>query len=110
MITPYDAYCQFLDIVRHPKDVFVSWVALCDAGAKMMAGWAPPNEEAVPAHLEFWKAYYKTECDFFLPEGRLAPRTRTTANNPIPHHPTPSNTIQPQATRRIARWFVSARS
>ena len=64
----------FINIIRHPKDVFPSWIALCEAGERMIADWALPRAGAVAAHLDFWKEFYAQEQEFFLPAGEKPDR------------------------------------
>ncbi|KAM3567063.1 hypothetical protein VYU27_010786, partial [Nannochloropsis oceanica] len=45
---------KFVDIVRHPKDSFVSWLALQQASSRNFTGFQWPQEIAVRNHLLFW--------------------------------------------------------
>lgn len=42
---------KFVDIVRHPKDSLVSWLALQQAGSRVFVRHQFPLQEAVAAHL-----------------------------------------------------------
>jgi len=56
---------RFINICRHPRDVFPSWVALAQAATRMLTGWQLPLPAAVKAHLDFWDIYYAKERAFF---------------------------------------------
>lgn len=44
---------KFVDIVRHPKDSLVSWLALQQAGSRVFVRHEFPLKEAVQAHLQY---------------------------------------------------------
>lgn len=56
---------KFVGIVRHPKDTFVSWYSLAQAGLERIGKMRNPQDVAVGAHLEFWDEFTKAEMDFF---------------------------------------------
>ena len=56
---------QFVSIVRSPCEVFVSWLALAQAGARMMVGYELPLSTATEAHLDFWDRFQAQETAFF---------------------------------------------
>jgi hypothetical protein len=56
---------KFVNICRNPKSSFPSWMALAQEVAKMMATGGLPEDEAVPAHIKFWKVFFDREMDFF---------------------------------------------
>lgn len=63
---------KFVGIVRHPRDVVTSWVALAQPAAEMLTGHRMPLlGAAVPAHMSFWDTYLAKERKFFV-EGAAA--------------------------------------
>jgi len=59
---------KFIDIVRHPKDSIVSWMALQSAGSRRFVNYEFPKEYGVPAHLEFWDKFFDKEMEYFNQE------------------------------------------
>ena len=59
---------KFVDIVRHPKDAFVSWYGLAQGSLSVLARAAVDKETMVEAHLRFWDKFFKAERDFFIKE------------------------------------------
>lgn len=60
---------KFVDIVRHPKDSFVSWLALQQAGSRVFVRYQFPEKEAVEAHLKFWTLFFAKEMEYFNQPG-----------------------------------------
>ena len=57
---------KFVNIIRHPKEVVPSWVALAQPAATMLTGWQTPQlPTAVDAHLAFWDRFFEKEYAFF---------------------------------------------
>ena len=56
---------KFVGIVRHPKEVVPSWVALAQPAATMLTGWQTPQPAAVEAHMAFWDSFLDKEYAFF---------------------------------------------
>ena len=56
---------KFIDIVRHPKDSIVSWMALQSAGSRRFVNYEFPKKEGVAAHLEFWDKFFDKEMEYF---------------------------------------------
>ena len=56
---------KFIDIIRHPRDVVPSWVALAQPFSSIIIGWKMPLPAAVDAHLKFWDVFYAKERLFF---------------------------------------------
>ena len=57
---------KFVDIVRHPKDTFVSWHGLAQSSLSVLASEAVVNKILVEAHLRFWDKFFEAERDFFI--------------------------------------------
>ena len=60
---------KFVDIVRHPKDSFCSWVALSQSALALFSRAPLPQEVAVPLGLRLYDHFTKAETDFFI-EGK----------------------------------------
>ena len=60
---------KFVDIVRHPKDAYLSWYGLSQSALSVLSRAPIQKEVAVSAHLRFWDNFTKAETDFFI-EGK----------------------------------------
>lgn len=68
---------RFVDIVRHPKDSFVSWYALQQAASRNFSGFEIPEKLAVEAHCEFWRLFFEQEMIHFNNAKGTDPATRS---------------------------------
>ena len=59
---------KFVDIVRHPKDAFISWYALSQGSLSVLARQPVEKKTMVEAHLRFWDKFTQAERDFFIKE------------------------------------------
>lgn len=56
---------KFVDIVRHPKDSFGSWIGLQQAGAQVFAKSPFPADQVTEVHFKFWDLYFGKEMEIF---------------------------------------------
>jgi len=56
---------KFVDIVRHPKDSFGSWVGLQQSASKVFVKTCFPDKDVTRLHLKFWELYFTKEMEIF---------------------------------------------
>jgi len=56
---------KFVDIVRHPKDSFGSWIGLQQAASSVFAKAAFPADQVTNIHYKFWDLYFTKEMEIF---------------------------------------------
>ena len=57
---------KFVDIVRHPKDAFISFYVLAQGTLSVTSREPIETNTAVETHLRFWDKFTKAETDFFI--------------------------------------------
>lgn len=92
---------KFIDIVRHPKDSIVSWMALQSAGSRRFVNYEFPKKEGVAAHLEFWDKFFAKEMEYFNepPASIVTPPSTESRINKIDNFPL-NGTSRPAFNRR----------
>lgn len=61
---------KFVDIVRHPKDTFISGYGILQAGLTVVAGGPVDLKTQAQSHLRFWDKFTEAEMSFFLDDAK----------------------------------------